>query len=139
MNAKEYLKQIRKSDRLISNKQQELDVIRSKLEYSGISYEEKVQCSIDPDSRVNSLLKVIEYEHEINKQIDELIQLKLEVMKVVDQVQDGELVDLLYQRYFQFKTFEEIAITMNYTWRWTMQMHNKALKEVDKIINKTSY
>lgn len=134
MDAKNFLRQIRRIDILLDAKQKELEVIRSKTIYPGVSYEEKVQTS-SGNSKENQLINLIEYEIDLNKSIDEFIKIKKEVSSVIDRLEDGDQIDILYKRYFQYMTFEEIASSKYISYQWVHVLHSRALNEIDKIIN----
>lgn len=135
MDAKNFLRQIRRIDILINAKQKELETIRSKTIYPGISYEEKVQSSFG-NSKENQLINLIEYEIELNKSIDEFIRIKKDVSNIIDKLEDGDQIDILYKRYFQYMTWEEIATSKSYTYQWIHKIHAKALIEVQKLLEK---
>lgn len=137
MDAKNFLRQIRRIDILLDAKQKELDVIRSKTIYPGISYEEKVQTSFS-NNKENQLINLIEYEIDLNKSIDEFIRIKKDVSSVIDKLEEGDQIDILYKRYFQYMTWEEIAASKNYTYQWIHKLHAKALIEIQKILDKSS-
>ena len=81
-------------------------------------------------------------QNEINRDIDRLVDVKREVMAVVDQL-DPTCIELLTKRYFDFKTWEQIAAEMGYSYQWVCGivngkpgLHIQALGKVQKIIDK---
>lgn len=134
-NAKEFLRQIRKIDILINAKQEEIDRLRSKIVYAGISYEERTSSSFSSGKEA-SILKVIEYEEALNKKIDEYIDTKKAVAHIIDQLKNADYIDILYKRYFQFMTWEDIASAKGYTFQWVHKLHARALIEVQKILER---
>lgn len=73
-----------------------------------------------------------------DRQIEKLEQTRAEILQVIGQVEDNTLATLLTEYYVNDKTWEEVAVQMQYSWRWTMNLHGKALKAVEKILsNKT--
>lgn len=71
-----------------------------------------------------------DYEKEIDRRIDELYQIKLEILSAIGTVNDSTLRKLLVKRYLQFKTWEQIAVEMNYSYMHVTRLHGKALQEV---------
>ena len=138
MNAKEYLQRIRSLDKQIKNKKLEIEDIRNKMRGSvAISYEPKigVSGSVNTKSPQEKYLSIcIEYEEELAQDIDNLMLLKREAMRLIDQIDDADCIDLLYKRYFQFMKWEEIAVEMKYAYRSIIRLHGKALHKMDKII-----
>lgn len=72
----------------------------------------------------------------IDKQIDRLVDTKREIASVIGQVDDAALRTLLTERYINFETWEQIAVSMNYSYQHVVQnLHPKALKRVDSILH----
>lgn len=73
-----------------------------------------------------------------DRQIEKLEQTRAEILQVIGQVEDNTLATLLTEYYVNDKTWEEVAVQIDKSWRWTMNLHSKALKAVEKILsNKT--
>ena len=71
-----------------------------------------------------------------DRQIEKLEQTRAEILQVIGQVEDNTLATLLTEYYVNDKTWEEVAVQMQYSWRWTMKLHSKALRAVDAILAK---
>lgn len=123
--------QIKKLDKLIENKQIEIQKLRTKLTYKGISYGDKVQASIIGNPTTEAIAQIVDYEAELNNDIDKLIDLKRETTKIIDSLDDADMIDLLYQRYFQYKEWEEIAVNIGMTCRNVHRLHGRALLSVE--------
>lgn len=135
MNPKEYLLQIRKYDRLINNKLETIASLRSLV--TSVTIELKsdvVQNSGTKDKMASAVDRIVDLEREIDRDIDQFVNLKREVMSVIDKVEDSVLIDILYKRYFRYEKWEEIAIEMNYSYRQVTRLHGQALQDVRKII-----
>lgn len=66
----------------------------------------------------------------INRKIDELYTIKCEVYDAVSQVQDASLRELLMLRYVSIMTWEQIAVTMDLSYRHVCRLHGDALEAV---------
>lgn len=131
---KEYLLQIKRINCLIELKQKEIESLHRALDVKAVSYDDvKVQRGGATD-RTDLICKIIDYEREIVRSIDNLIDLKKRISEELNKLDNEELIKLLYLRYFEFKSWEEIAIDMGYSYRWILRLHGKALLEFDKII-----
>lgn len=140
MNAKETLRQIRIIDITIKNITLEIEDIRNRMTgCGGISFEgEKVQrSSSGKSSQEKYYLVLIDKENELEKEIKKLIHYRMSVMEVLRKIQDANCVDLLYKRYFEYKTWEEIAVEMNYSYWGIQKMHSRALKEFERVHTST--
>lgn len=132
MTAKEYLQQIRKIDLLIQNKLEQAQELRSKLEVKGINFESDGSTSATRNvTKMNDLIvSVVTLEEEINQQIDLLINKKREVMEVIDSLDNADEISLLYKRYFNYMSWEEIAVDMKFSYKHIHRIHGNALKSV---------
>lgn len=63
----------------------------------------------------------------IGEEIDELLLIKCEIKAVIAQLDDMRYRDVLDKRYVSGKTWEQIAVEMNYTYRRVIQLHGEAL------------
>jgi len=77
--------------------------------------------------------KLVELDDAINERIDELVSIKMEILEVVQTVEDTRYRTLLIERYTQFKTWEQIAVDMHYSFRRIMELHNDALAALRSI------
>ena len=76
------------------------------------------------------IVKIVDLENDINADIDQLIDLKREMVAVIKAVKNPEFQTLLELRYLCFKPWEQIAVEMGYSIDWTFRMHRKALETV---------
>ena len=78
-----------------------------------------------------TLVKYAEYSAELDRQIAELHYTLAEIARAIYSVRDGTLRLVLLNRYVLFKTWEQIAVDMNFTYRHITRIHGKALQEVN--------
>lgn len=90
-----------------------------------------------PQERYYPLLE--RYEIEIEFDIERLVNLKKEVIAVIDQLEDADEVNLLYMRYIQYLKWGEIAKKMNLSYQHTHRVHARALNNIDSIIHKDGF
>jgi len=57
----------------------------------------------------------------------ECIKKKLEIESCIADMKDGIESSLLHKRYIEFKTWEQICVEIDYSWRQTHYLHGKAL------------
>ena len=134
MSAKEFLNKIRYIDTMINCKLEQVAELRNMLLPGAIRYDkERVQSSHNIDRFTDTMLKVIELEEKINCDIDELVKLKSVAREKIERMENEVEKVILYKRYFNNKTFEQISVEMNYSWRQIHRLHSEALKNFDKI------
>lgn len=90
-----------------------------------------VQSSANP----HKFDKLVELESLIDARVDELTGIRSEILATIRQVPDARYRTLLIERYTEFKTWEQIAVDMNYSFRRVTQMHGEALAALLPIIS----
>lgn len=136
MHAKLYLQEIRKLDRKIENKQMELEHLRALLESVTPKLKEvNVQSSLEKDRMGDNIIKIMELQDQINKDIDSFVDRKLEAIRLINELEDDESVNLLIRRYVAYEEWEDIANALHYSRQWVDKKHGLALLELQKIID----
>lgn len=134
MKAKEYLKKLQRLDTVITQKISELCDLRMKLCSVGcIDYsKERVQTShFDDASFVNTIGRIVDLEAEINDEIDTFVNEKHKIINQIQGLKNSDYISLLFKRYVEFKKFETIAVEMNFTYQYVLNMHGYALREFE--------
>lgn len=134
MTAKEYLSQAYRIDQRINSKLEQVQSLRDLAMKASATITDMPRSASPNTHRVEDFLcKVLDLESEINADLCRLIDTKREIVTVVKCVENNELQTLLELRYLCFKTWEQIAVEMNFDLRWVHRLHNRALNEVDAI------
>ena len=82
-------------------------------------------------SRMQDIIgKIIALENEINRDIDALVDLKREMVATIKAVADPECQTLLELRFLCFKTWEQIAVEMDYSIQHIYRLRDRALKMI---------
>lgn len=136
MTAREYLDQIRVLDARINNLMQEKEDIRNGILPGGTSYRERVQSSPDPDPYGTWAGKIEEKETEINREIDALVDLRIDVTRSINWLQDARYIRVLYLRHVKLMKFWDIADEMGYAYGYVQNLYKLAFKEFEKHFNK---
>jgi len=84
----------------------------------------------------DAVCKMIDLENEIARDMDRLIEVKQQIVAVINAVDDVVLRTLLEKRYLCGATWEEISVDLCFNRRWTFRLHDKALEAVQKILDK---
>lgn len=132
MKAKEYLQQLQRLDTMINQKIKELGDLRLMSQsVGGIDYSEDcVQSSPSGDAPfVKPVLRMIELEQEINAEIDRFVDEKHEIINQIQALQNPKHIDILYKHYVEFKRLKIVAVEMNFTYQYIVELHGTALKE----------
>ena len=137
MNVKDFLNRIRKIDLLINVKLDEITSLRDRMTNITVNSErERVQSSMYGDKFADTIARIIDLEDSVNNDIDVLVKYKELARKLIEKLDDEIYKVILYDRYFRGCTFEEIAVGIGYSWRWTCKLHGRALQKLNEIIEK---
>lgn len=93
-----------------------------------------------PSNKVEKcVLGIMEIEEEILDEINAIKSLESENGKIIAAfVQDPNYKRILELRYLSYKRWEEIAVCMGYTFRWTQTLHSRALQQLKDNVAKYS-
>lgn len=135
MNAKDYLLQIQKLDKLIENKLQEVAHWKAVATGTTVCSEgDRVQSSGSKQKMADAICRYMQMEDEINAAIDRLVDTKQEIIETIEQLSTNEY-DLLHKIYVQGMEIYEAAIEMKRSYTWGTTVHGRALANVQKILN----
>ena len=136
ITAKEFIKQLKKLDRLIENKLIEKEQWKSIA--TGTTAHicgERVQSSGSNQKMADAVSQYIDLENEINNAVDKLIDAKKDVISVIEQLEATEY-DLIHKVYVQYLSFYDVAEAYDKTYTWVTTIHGRALKNVQEILNR---
>ena len=80
--------------------------------------------------------QIAELEVKALKKRGELWAKRSEIIETIGMVDDERLNRLLWLRYVQGASFEEVAVDMHYTYRHIISLHGEALRQIEEIITK---
>lgn len=135
MEAKRYLSQIRKLDKLIENKLHEAE--RWRQIATGTTQQtdsERVQSDGSKHKMEDAICRYLSAEDEVNDAINSLVSLKQEIIHDIEQLSINEY-DVLHKKYVQFKELYEIAVEVDKSYSWVKAVHGSGLANLQKILN----
>ena len=135
MNARDFLKQLKKLNKMIENKLNEKEQWKSIA--TGTTSQmggERVQSSGSQQKMADAVARFIDIEKEIDKCIDNLVDTKKDVIAVIEQLNASEY-DLLHKVYVQFFTLQEVADLYDKSISWAKTIHKRGLKNVQRILD----
>lgn len=128
MNAKNYLGQAFRLDQRINSKLEQvasLNELATKATYTLTGMPRNPNRATS--TMADSVVKIIDLQAEIDRDIDRLIDLKREIIDIIKAVDNTECQTLLELRYLCFKSWEQIAVDMGYNVRHVYRMHDLAV------------
>jgi DNA-directed RNA polymerase specialized sigma subunit len=132
-NAVEYLSQARHTDVRINSKLEELTSLKALAEKVTATYQkDMVDGSRDVHKREEIICKIVDLQNEINADIDQLIDLKISMRKIIESLPDVEGRTVLDLRYFRYFRWEEVAAAMGYSVRGVQNYHDRAIQYLEE-------
>ena len=118
MTVKSYLSQARYLDMRIKSKLQQIESLND-LATSCSSVLTGMPRNPSPTTSrmADCVCKIIDLEHEIRDDMNELLDLKKEIMAIIKAVDNPEHQALLEKRYLCYLSWEKIAVDMGYDLR----------------------
>ena len=130
MTAKAYLSQAYRLDQRINAKLEQVASLRNLATKATSALSDTIPSGTRNVHRMEDIiLKIMDLENEINADIDHLVDLKREIVSAIKHVSNPEYQTLLELRYLCFKSWEQIAVMLDYDLRYTHKLHNRALEE----------
>ena len=131
MNAKEYLSQAYRVDRMITSKLQQVQSLRELATRATSTLSDTPAGGSRNNHRMEDIIsKMIDLENEINGDIDRLVDLKHGIVAAIKSVPDPDHQVLLELRYLCFRSWGEVAADMRYSKQRVFQIHNDALQKI---------
>ncbi len=136
MSAKQYLKRIRSLDKQVLAHLEQITAHRSLAAKVTSVLQEGPQSHSGhyEDRLANIVAKIVDLEEQLQKDLEEYINLKSKVIMQINSMEDGRLKLVLYHRYLNQKTWEDIACDLNCSTQWVHTLHGQALQEFEKIL-----
>lgn len=140
VNPKEYLLKLQRLNTNINQKIAELDSLRLMCtSIKSPSFDsDKVQTGGSGDAPfVRQIEKIMMLQSEINAEINRFVDEKHTIINQIQQLSDSRYIEILHKRYVEFKRLEVVAVEMNYSYQYTIELHGHALKAFKNILLKT--
>jgi len=136
MTAKEYLGQAYRLDQRINSKLEQVLSLRDLTTKATATMSDMPGGGSRNVYKMQDIIgKIIDLENEINADIDQLVDLKRDIVAIIKAVENPEYQTLLELRYLCFKPWEQIAVEMGYSIHHLYRLHNSALAICDEIRN----
>lgn len=132
MNAKSWLNRGRNIDKEINVLLKAKQEARDRLTHITQNYDgDGAQVSKDP----HKYDRLMELESLIDNKVDEFYDVSKEITEVLMQIPNRNQRMVLVSYYVRMKTFEQIAVELDRTWRGVMYLRKAGIMEVERILN----
>ena len=119
-------------DHLINSKLRLLESLKSnRLQVKSMQLKaDVVQVSKQGNRQEDLIIRILDLEKEVTKDIDNLIMKKKKAKTVIDKL-DGPYKVIMTMRYLECMKWEEIAYRLEYSIQAVYKIHGQALKRVE--------
>ena len=137
MKAINYLKQIKLMDAKIDSDILEIEQLEAlATKTTSVMGGERVQSSGSQQKMADCVVKIVIMKGQLEDEIDRFIDYKAEAKKMISESCDADCCRLLYKRYFQDNTWEQIAVEMGFTYQWVSGgLHQRALAQLQRALD----
>ena len=134
LTAKQYLDQLRVINTKINQKMEELaDLMTAATSTGAIDYsKDRVQTS-PQNAQENRICKYVDLDAEINREIDEFVDIKHRVTKEIQELNVDYYIKILFKVYVQYKTVKDAANEIGLSYQYVRDLHKKALKAFEEL------
>lgn len=141
LSAREYLGQLQELDTNINQDLERLNDMRINVcSTGGIDYSaERVQTSPSGDSLCKAVTNYVNFNDEINAEIDRFCDAKNLIIKQIRGLHNNYFNQILFKVYVQFKTVKQASKEMKKSYNYTVELHNKALAAFEETYKNLTY
>lgn len=131
MTAKEYLNQAYRLDQRIRSKQEQISALNDLATSCSASMTGMPRNPNKGGSRMaDAVCKIVDLQDSISADMQELVELKAEIIATIKAVDCIEYQLILEKRYISGKSWPEIAVDLGYKMRHLYKLHDEALAAV---------
>jgi DNA-directed RNA polymerase specialized sigma subunit len=131
MNAKEYLSQAFHIDQRINSKLEQVMKLRETSTKATATLSDMPRGDSPNVHRMeDTIVKIIDLENEINRDIDRLVDLKRDAREVINRLSDPDQQLILELRYLCYKSWTQIMEALDYSETSVYRLHGQALKNL---------
>lgn len=133
MTPKEYFQQIFELDKEINSMIDERDkLMNQSIKATRITHDPIYNNQVSSPTE-DTIIKLFDHSNEINKYIDKLVELKIQISKEIMELENKNHRMVLRERYMCSKKWEDIAEEQNYDKSWIIRLHGRALLEFKEL------
>ena len=135
MTTKEYFEQALTLNKRINSKLDHLGTLREMSTKATITLSDMPRSSSPNLYQMQDIIsKIIDLEHEINRDIDRFVDMKREYMWIINEIRNPVFQLVMEQRYLCCRTWEKISEELGYEMRSLHRIHGEALKVAERLI-----
>lgn len=132
--AGEFLKGIRRADALVKRKREQIERLRNLAEYrSPIMDPNGGGRGGGRDTRGEVMCKVVDMEKELEHDVARLLEDRMVAMRMIDSLDNADVVSVLYMRYLDGRSWQEIAYELDRTVQWVYELNRRGIRRLERM------
>ena len=135
INAKQYLRDIKHMRRRLERLRQRRANLHLDVSFGGINYSADRVQSTPKNKLEEAMVRLSERMEALDNDIATLSIDIDDRINSIEKLNNDTHKSVLYKRYVENKTFEEISVEMGYVYNYTCNLHGDALSELSKLLN----
>ncbi|WP_419169837.1 DUF1492 domain-containing protein [Negativibacillus massiliensis] len=84
------------------------------------------------DKVQTAAVEVAELTDKLNQKLHQAIMVQENIKKLLESLDDIKLRQLMFYRYINGMRWEEIAVRMDFNYRWVLRLHRKVLNQISE-------
>ena len=135
INAKQYLRDIKHMRRRLDRLRQRRANLHLDVSFGGIDYSADRVQSTPKNKLEEAMIRLSERMEALDNDIATLSIDIDDRISSIEKLTNDTHKSVLYKRYVEDKTFEQISVEMGYVYNYTCNLHGDALSELSKLLN----
>lgn len=129
--ARRYLMQIRKLERMIDQKRRQIENLEEMATSGGaIRYDkDKVISSVRTDATENKVIRYVDLQAELKQDIDRYVMMRDRIIREIHELEDVRFITILHDYYVDDKDMMAIADKLHYSYDHVVHLNMEALEE----------
>lgn len=132
---KDYLKDIKSKRQYLQRLKERRASLHLDVSFGGIDYSaDRVQST--PKNKLEEAM--IQLSERIEELDEKIAKVSIEIdnrISSIEKLSDEVYRNILFKRYAEDKTLEQISVEMGYAYNYTCNIHGDALRELSKVLN----
>lgn len=134
-DVKEYLKEIKYKQQYLQRLRKRRASLHLDVSFGGIDYSADRIQSMPKNKLEEAMVKLSDRLERIDNNI---AKVSIEIddrISSIEKLSNDTYKSILFKRYVEDKSFEEISVEMGYVYNYTCNLHGDALSELSKVLN----
>lgn len=134
-DVKEYLKEIKYKQQYLQRLRKRRASLHLDVSFGGIDYSaDRIQST--PKNKLEEAM--VKLSDRLERIDNDIAKVTLEIddrVKSIEMLPNDTYKNILFKRYIEDKSFEEISVELQYAYNYTCSLHSDALIDLSKVLN----